>query len=84
MSIFKKGEPLGAAPRRYKIKILTRDGRVFYWHKRGQIHVVEEDVATIFVANFRPEVFQAKEDGTLAPPEPGVTIPIERVEKEPA
>lgn len=84
MSIFAKGEPLGAQRRRFKIKITTTDGRALYWRKRDQLHTVEEDVADVFVANFKPSLFQAKPDGTLAPPEAGVTIPIAKVEKEPA
>lgn len=84
MSIFRKGEPLGSAPRRYKIKITAEDGRTFYWHKRGQIHTVEEDVATIFVANFKPGLFQVLPDGSLTSPQPGVTLPIRKVEQEPA
>lgn len=82
MSIFRRGEPLGSTARRYKIKITTKDGRTFHWHKRGQLHTVEEDVATIFVANFKPELFQVRPDGSLSPPEPGVTAAIARVEKE--
>ena len=85
MSVFSKGARLGEpAARRYKIKILADDGRVFYWHKRGQLHLVDEDVATIFVANFKPAVFQVKVDGTLAPPLPGETLPIRSVQMEPA
>jgi len=83
MSVFKKGEPLGAAERRYKIRITTADGQTFYWHKRGALHTVSEDVADIFVANFKPELFQVNPDGSLTPPGPG-TLPIERVTKEPA
>ena len=82
MSIFRRSEHLGSSPRRYKIKITSQDGRTFYWHKRGQLHTVEEDVADIFVANFKPELFQVLPDGSLTPPEPGRTLPIKKVEKE--
>jgi hypothetical protein len=47
-------------------------------------HTVEEDVANIFVANFKPELFQVQPDGSLTPPQPGVTLPIRHVTKEPA
>ena len=84
MSIFRKGDRLGqGTSQRYKIKVTTQDGRVFYWHKRGELHTVEEDVANVFVANFKPELFQVREDGTLSPPSPGETFPIKSVEKEP-
>ncbi|MCZ6793429.1 MAG: hypothetical protein O7J95_07430 [Planctomycetota bacterium] len=84
MSIFRRGEPLKAAqaPGRYRIRIITEDGDVLYWHKRGQVHIVDEDVARIFCANFKPELFQAAADGSLQPPEPGRTRPIARVEME--
>ena len=83
MSVFAKGEPLGQGPpRRFKIKVTTEDGRVFYWHKRGQLHVVDEDVAALFIANFKPALFQVKPDGTLAPPSAGETFPIRTVEME--
>ncbi|HZN56475.1 MAG TPA: hypothetical protein VFD71_00265 [Planctomycetota bacterium] len=84
MSIFRPREPLGATPRRYRIKITAEGGKTFFWHKRGQVHTVEEDVANVFVANFKPELFQVQPDGSLTPPEPGVTLPIIKVEKEPA
>ena len=89
MSIFRKGEGLrvdgsGAAPRRYKIRITTESGEVLYWHKRGQLHIVDEDVARIFVENFKTELFQALPDGHLTPPQPGKTRPIRSVAMEPA
>jgi len=80
MSIFRRGERLG---RRYRIRITTEDGQVFYWHKRGQLHTVEEDVANVFVAHFNPQLFQVRADGSLTPPTPGETFPIRSVSKEP-
>ena len=83
MGIFPQGKPLAsAAGRRYKIKLTTEDGRVLYWRKRGEIHLLEEDVADIFVARFQPELFQVRSDGTLTPPVPGETILVAKVEKE--
>jgi hypothetical protein len=85
MSIFRRGEPLaGPRGRRFKIRITTEDGRVLHWRKRGGVHTVEEDVADIFVARFNRELFQALPDGTLTSPVPGETLPIAKVEKEPA
>ena len=86
MSIFRRGQPLSPAkpPERFKIKITTENGQVFYWHKRGQLHTVEEDVADAFVAHFKPELFQVRPNGTLTSPVPGETMPIQKVEKEPA
>ena len=72
----------GNEPSRYKIKITAEDGQTFYWHKRGELHTVELDVADIFVANFNTALFQVRTDGTLHPPVPGETLPIRKVEKE--
>ncbi|MEC9351727.1 MAG: hypothetical protein VYD81_00290 [Planctomycetota bacterium] len=85
MGIFKKGEVLGSGttPGRYKIRITTEDGETLYWNKRGGIHIVDEDVAQIFVANFKPELFQVLPDGSLTPPSPGRTKQIVKVEMEP-
>ena len=83
MSIFKPGVPLGA-PRRYKIKITTESGQTLYWHKRGQLHTLEEDVAAIFVSSFKPDLFQVLPDGSMvSPPRPGESMAIRGVEKEP-
>ena len=71
------------APRRFKILILVEDGEVLFWRKRGELHIVDEDVARSFVAGFRPEVFQVTSAGSLQPPEPGATRPILRVEMIP-
>jgi len=84
MSIFGKHQPLGGPGRRFRIKITTCDGQVFYWHKRGQLHTVEEDVADVFVRSFNPQLFQVRSDGSLTPPAPGETFAIQAVEKEPA
>jgi hypothetical protein len=69
--------------RRYRIRITTVDGEVLYWHKRGEVHVVDEDVARVFVASFKPELFQVLPDGSLTSPAPGRTKPIRAVEMEP-
>jgi hypothetical protein len=90
MGIFQKGEHLpsgttnAGGAQRYKIRITTEDGGTLYWHKRGQLHVVDEDVARIFVANFKPELFQVLPDGHMTPPDPGKTLVITRVDMEPA
>jgi len=39
-------------------------------------------VAQIFVANFKPELFQVLPDGSLTPPSPGRTKQIVKVEME--
>lgn len=81
MGIFRKGEGLGA-PARYKIRIITEDGRALYWHKHGELHTVEEDVADILIAKFNPELFQVLPDGSMTAPRPGESLPIKRLKKE--
>lgn len=83
MSIFKKEQPL-STPVRFKIKIITEDGQILYWHKNGELHTVEEDVAEIFVAKFNRELFQVLPDGSMTSPRPGESLPIKTVVKEPA
>lgn len=85
MSIFRRHERIGTrGGRLYRIRITAEDGQVFHWHKRGQVHLVEEDVADTFVAHFDRRLFGVRQDGSLTPPAPGETLPIVRVEKEPA
>ena len=83
MGIFKKGQRLGA-PGRFKIQIITEDGQTFYWHKRGELHTVEEDVADILLAKFNPELFQVLPDGSMTSPRPGESLRIKALRKEPA
>lgn len=86
LSIFRRHESLSehASARRYKIRIVSESGEVFYWHKRGALHTVEEDVARVFVSHFQPELFGVLPDGSLTPPSPGKTQPIREVSMEPA
>ena len=79
--LFGRDAEATAARRRFKIRITTTDGRVLFWHKRGALHTVEEDVADAFVAHFKTELFQANDDGSLSSPVPGQTRPIARVER---
>ena len=71
------------AGKRYKIKITTTEGLVVYWVKRGQVHTLDEDLAKMWVANFKPAIFQVTRDGALTSPTPDVeTFPIAQVEME--
>ena len=83
MSIFQRGKGLRpSGEQRYKIRIVTEDGRVLYWHKRGHIHIVDEDVARIFVVNFKPQLFEVDADGSFSSPVPGKTARVRSVEME--
>ena len=87
MGIFKKGETLmqrGQEGIRYRIRIKTVDGQELFWHKRGQLHLVEEDVARAFVENFKPDVFEVLPDGSFTPPVEGRTTRVAQLTMEPA
>ncbi|MCH2375134.1 MAG: hypothetical protein MK538_13175 [Planctomycetes bacterium] len=80
MSIFKPGR--GIEPRHFKIKVITEGGREIYWHKQGCVHIVEEDVAEIFLAKFNPELFEILPDGSMTAPRPGESLVIKKLIKE--
>lgn len=67
---------------RYRIKITTEDGDELYWQKRGGVHVVEEDVARIFVQRFKPQLFEVLPDGSFSSPVPGETKRVQKLEME--
>jgi hypothetical protein len=67
---------------RYRIKITTEDGTVVYWHKNDQVHVVEEDVATIFVQRFKPQLFEVLPNGSFSSPIAGTTMRVRKLEME--
>ncbi len=57
----------GTAPRRWRVMITTVDGRRLRWRKGGQPHSLSPELGPVWVANFRPAVFQVLGDGTLIP-----------------
>jgi len=77
-----RAEPTGSGGR-YKILVVARDGEALFWHKGGELHVVDEDVARSFVERFDTSLFEVTEEGSLLPPESGRTKPILRVDMIP-
>ena len=71
------------ASQRFRIKVTTADGRELYWHKQGQIHTVEEDVADTFIARLNRDAFEILPDGHMTPPVAGESLRIAGLEKEP-
>lgn len=71
---------------KFKIRLTTSDGQVFYWHKLGKLHTIPGDLADIWVVKFKPEIFQVTKNGELVAvgrtPEP--SYQIVKVEKVPA
>ena len=52
---------------RFRVRLTTVDGRVLQWVKAGQIHSLDERLAPIWIANFKPAMFQVAADGQLVP-----------------
>ena len=52
---------------RFHIRLTTVDGRILHWRKAGQIHTLDERLAPVWIANFKPTVFQVLADGQLVP-----------------
>jgi hypothetical protein len=52
---------------RFRVRLTTADGRIRHWVKAGQIHSLDERLAPIWIANFKPAMFQVADDGQLVP-----------------
>lgn len=52
---------------RYRIRLTTATGQTLHWVKGGQVHTLDERIATMWVQNFKPAMFQAAADGQLVP-----------------
>ncbi len=58
--------PTGAPPSpRWNILITAADGTQLRWRKAGAVHTLSPDLGPIWVANFKPALFQVAPDGTL-------------------
>lgn len=69
---------------RWHIRIHAVDGTVCWWVKAGRIHSLSPDLGPVWVANFRPEVFQVLPDGQLVPRGTPGAVDVQRVELVPA
>ena len=49
------------------IRITTADGRQLHWHKAGRRHQLPDDLGPLWVANFKPVLFQVMPDGAIVP-----------------
>jgi len=47
------------------VAITTSDGRRLRWHKQGRAHALAAELGPVWVANFRPALFQVLPDGSL-------------------
>ncbi|MBA2481190.1 MAG: hypothetical protein H0V44_11055 [Planctomycetes bacterium] len=52
---------------RWRVVITTVDGRNLLWRKNDRVHSLSQELGPVWVANFRPAVFQVLPDGALVP-----------------
>jgi len=50
---------------RWHVAIITSDGRRLRWHKQGRAHTLPAELGPVWVANFKPALFQVMPDGAL-------------------
>lgn len=68
---------------RWRIAITTADGRRLLWRKGGRVHTLSPELGPVWVANFRPSVFQALDDGSLVPRGTPGAVDVASVAMEP-
>jgi hypothetical protein len=68
----------------YKILVTTADGRAFFWHKQGRVHLLPESLALTWVEKFKPHLFDILPSGEMvgAGRDPAA-LKIAKVEKVP-
>ncbi|MBA3710230.1 MAG: hypothetical protein H0W83_15575 [Planctomycetes bacterium] len=52
---------------RWRVVIITVDGRRLAWRKNDRIHTLSPELGPLWIANFKPAVFQVLSDGSLVP-----------------
>lgn len=68
----------------YQIQVTTQDGQTLLWHKHGQPHALPEELAEIWVNNFKPDIFLINSKGEMVGrgrPEADGAFEIVKVEK---
>jgi hypothetical protein len=68
----------------YLIRITTADGRQLLWHKAGRHHQLPDELGPMWVANFKPALFQVLPDGSIVPRGATGAADIATVALEPA
>jgi hypothetical protein len=70
-------------PQRWRIAITTADGRRLHWVKAGKVHTLAPELGPMWIANFKPAVFQVAPDGSFVPRGTPGAVDIASVELEP-
>jgi hypothetical protein len=52
---------------RWHVLITTADGRQLYWHRAGARHTLAAALGPLWVANFKPALFQVTAAGAIIP-----------------
>jgi hypothetical protein len=52
---------------RWHVLITTADGRRLHWHRAGARHSLAAGLGPLWVANFKPELFQVTAAGAIIP-----------------
>lgn len=68
----------------FLIRITTADGRQLHWHKTGRRHQLPTELGPMWVANFKPALFQVMPDGAIVPRGTAGAVDIAAVALEPA
>lgn len=68
----------------YLVRITTADGRQLHWHKAGRRHQLPAELGPMWVANFKPALFQVMPDGAIVPRGATGAADIATVALEPA
>ena len=50
---------------RWIVVIATVDGRTLHWRKGGAVHTLSPELGPIWIANFKPALFQVLDDGSI-------------------
>ena len=69
---------------RQAIVITTADGLELRWRKGGKPHSLTAELAPVWVANFKPALFQVAADGQIVPRGTAGAVDIAAVRAEPA
>ncbi len=49
----------------YQIKVTATNGRTFFWHKQGKIHLLPAELAGTWVEKFKPHLFDITLSGEM-------------------
>lgn len=49
----------------FKILVTAADGRTFFWHKQGKIHLLPESLAVTWLKKFKPDLFDILPTGEM-------------------